>query len=160
MLHQLCGLFLPQQAAAAYKTSTSGSTLDCNALPRFVASRFTDQRIWRKRVNSGVDRSFCIVVELVMETELAAAIAELLGSLAHERGLHVYGTESDTPLRLLLCAQRFASGHPEAIARAVKARAGVVQIRAQATEGAGTGDACIGATLIVITTLSDCTRYL
>jgi hypothetical protein len=137
-LHELCRAFtqlvLPASSKTAYKTSTSGTALDFNALPRFIASNFTEKRIWRKKV-AVVDSQFRVLLEIRPDKTLKG-IDTVLTQLAAMNDFNVYFAESAKVQFLFVSSENF--GDKTELVQRQAIRAGVVQVVASlGTDDAG-----------------------
>jgi hypothetical protein len=120
-----------------YKTSTSGTALDCNALPRFIASNFTEKRIWRKKV-AVADHQFWVLLE-IRHDQAVQGIDVVLTQLAVSRDFRVYFTESTGTQFLLITNQNCSSKAQQVLSRAASS-AGIVQVVASLLGTSPKGD--------------------
>ena len=109
-LQELCKVFsdmlLPASSKTTYKTGTSGTALDCSALPRFIASQFTEKRIWRKKVTV-VDQHFRVLYE-IRPDQAIQGIESVLAQLAALNGFHTYLTKAQKTMYLFVSSHHFA----------------------------------------------------
>lgn len=121
---------LPSATRAVYRTCTSGTILDCSALPAFIASNFTEKRIWKKQF---VEQEH---FKLLFKLRLPAVMhdfVQLLLCLCTEAEFHACWTKVADHHCVFVSDQSFDALSQDAITRAVT-QAGVVEISASVND--------------------------